>query len=326
QPSLETYDLIIVGAGPAGLAAAVYGASEGLKVAAIEREAPGGQAGQSSRIENYLGFPAGVTGADLTRRALTQATRFQAEMLVPVEAVSLERNDPFRIVRFDDGSAASCRALLIASGVSYRMLDARGADRLLGAGIHYGTSPLEAAEYAGEDVIVVGAGNSAGQAALYLSESARSVTIVVRGQKLESSMSAYLVERVLNKENISVLYESEVAETAGETHLNQVVVKGPKGQVALPATGMFVFIGQQPRTDWLGEVVQRDAKGFILTGTDCTRGPEWTLPRLPYPLETNVPGVFAAGDVRAGSTKRVASAAGEGAMAVRFIHDHLETL
>lgn len=326
RPQLETYDLVIVGAGPAGLAAAVYGASEGLKVVAVDREAPGGQAGQSSRIENYLGFPAGLSGADLTRRAVTQAARFMAEMLIPVEAVGLDRMDPFRIVRFEDGSAANCKAVLIATGVSYRMLQAEGAERLAGAGVFYGASPVEAAEYAGEDVIVVGSGNSAGQAALYLAATARSVHMVVRGSDLGSSMSAYLVDRISATENISLDYNTEIVAVEGAERLEKVTLQSPSGPRSEPIAAIFVFIGQAPRTDWVGDAVQRDQQGFIRTGSECTIGPEWTLARTPLPLETSLPGVFAAGDVRAGSTKRVASAAGEGAMAVRFIHDHLGSL
>lgn len=326
RPQLETYDLVIVGAGPAGLAAAVYGASEGLKVIAVEREAPGGQAGQSSRIENYLGFPAGLSGADLTRRAVTQAARFTAEMLVPVEAVGLERRDPFRMVRFVDGSAANCKAVLIASGVSYRMLPAEGAEKFAGAGVYYGASPVEAAEYAGVDVMIVGSGNSAGQAALYLTATARRVFVVVRGKDLASVMSAYLVERISTTENITLEYNTEVVAVEGAERVERVTVQSPDGLRSIPIAALFVFIGQAPRTDWVGDAVQRDQQGFILTGSECTVGAEWTLARRPFPLETSLPGVFAAGDVRAGSTKRVASAAGEGAMAVRFIHDHLAGL
>lgn len=326
RPQLDTYDLLIVGAGPAGLAAAVYGASEGLKVVAVDLEGPGGQAGQSSKIENYLGFPAGISGADLTRRAVAQAARFLAEMLVPVEAVALRRADPFRLIDLADGTVANCKAVLIATGVSYRMLPAEGADRFAGAGVYYGASPTEASEYAGEDVAIVGSGNSAGQAALYLAGKARSLQMIVRGDSLSTAMSAYLVERIAATSNIEILYQCEVKKVLGTDKLEQLVLDGPGRPRTLTVSAAFIFIGQAPRTDWLGDVVQRDAQGFILTGTACKPSPDWNITRAALPLETNVPGVFAAGDVRAGSIKRVASATGEGAMAVRMIHDHLSSL
>ncbi len=326
KPQLETYDLLIVGAGPAGLAAAVYGASEGLKVVVVDGEGPGGQASQSSKIENYLGFPAGLSGADLTRRAVAQASRFMAEMLIPVEATALERLDPFRVVRFGNGSGANCKAVLIATGVSYRMLPAAGADRFAGAGVYYGASGVEASEYANQVVAVIGGGNSAGQAALYLSATASSVQIVVRSADLSASMSSYLVERILATPNIEIVGQTNVIAVGGDQHVESMELDGPEGRRSVPVAALFVYIGQAPRTDWLGDAVQRDAQGFVLTGNDCTRSATWTLGRLPLPLETNLPGVFAAGDVRAGSTKRVASAAGEGAMAVRMIHEHLASL
>jgi thioredoxin reductase (NADPH) len=326
RPQLETYDLVIVGAGPAGLAAAVYGASEGLKVLAVDSEGPGGQASQSSKIENYLGFPAGLSGADLTARAVAQASRFKAEMLIPVEAVALERNDPFRVIRFGDGTAANAKSVLIATGVSYRMLPAEGADQFAGAGVFYGASGVEATEYANQDVAVIGGGNSAGQAALFLAAKASSVRIIVRGPDLGATMSAYLVDRIAETPNIEVVGSSEVLAVRGDPHVETIEIDGPAGQRSIPVAAAFVYIGQAPRTDWLGGEVQRDDHGFVLTGNECTPAAAWSLGRLPLPLETSLPGVFAAGDVRAGSTKRVASAAGEGAMAVRMIHEHLASL
>jgi thioredoxin reductase (NADPH) len=326
RPQLETYDLVIVGAGPAGLAAAVYGASEGLKVVVVDGEGPGGQASQSAKIENYLGFPAGLSGADLTRRAVAQATRFSAEMLIPVEAVALERHDPFRVVRFGDGTGANCKAVLIATGVSYRMLPAQGADRFAGAGVYYGASGVEATEYADQDVAVVGGGNSAGQAALYLAATASAVRIIIRGPDLTESMSAYLVDRIAATPNIEVVGKAEVLEVEGDAHVTAIEIEGPGGRRSIPIAAVFVYIGQAPRTEWLGDQVQRDDHGFVLTGNECTPGAAWTLGRQPLLLETSLPGVFAAGDVRAGSIKRVASAAGEGAMAVRMIHEHLASL
>jgi thioredoxin reductase (NADPH) len=326
KADLPHYDLVIVGGGPAGLAAAVYGASEGLSTLLVEREAPGGQAGQSARIENYLGFPVGLSGSDLTRRAVTQARRFGTEILVPAEAVSLERNDPFRILTLSDGSQINSRALLVATGVSYRLLPAEGAERLAGAGLFYGASVVEAHTYKDEDVLVIGAGNSAGQAAIYLAGFARSVTVLVRSTGLAESMSAYLVDRIGAIENIRVRYRAEVSALGGVNRLETVTVKdlGDGGEETLAVAAAFVFIGQTPRTEWLGELVQHDPQGFILTGTSCTD--TWSLERTRLPLETSVPGVFAAGDVRSGSIKRVASATGEGAMAVRFIHEHLASL
>ena len=326
RPQLETYDLVIVGAGTAGLAAAVYGASEGLKVVVVDGEGPGGQASQSSKIENYLGFPAGLSGADLTARAVAQAARFKAEMLIPVEAVALERNDPFRVIRCGDGTAANCKSVLIATGVSYRMLPAEGAERFAGAGVFYGASGVEANEYADQDLAVIGGGNSAGQAALYLAAKASSVRIIIRGSDLAATMSAYLVDRIKSTPNIEIVEKSDVLAVRGDPHVESIEVDGPAGRRSIPMAAAFVYIGQAPRTDWLGEAVQRDDHGFVLTGNECSPSAAWSLGRPPLPLETSLPGVFAAGDVRAGSTKRVASAAGEGAMAVRMIHEHLASL
>jgi len=331
QPELPTYDLVIVGGGPAGLAAAVYATSEGLKTLLAEEEAPGGQAGQSSKIENYLGFPSGLSGADLAHRAVTQARRFGTEMLVPVKAIGLSRNDPYRVVQLDGAGEVNCKALLVASGVSYRMLGVEGADRFLGAGIFYGASAVEAQRYQGERIAVVGGGNSASQAALYLSGFAREVYMLVKGDSLDSSMSAYLVKRIESTPNITVILRSQVVAALGDNRLRSVKVEtlDGGGQQDVEVSAAFVLIGQQPRTEWLSGLVARDERGFIVTGAEAItmRGfDRWPLARPPYPLETNIPGVFAAGDVRAGSTKRVASATGEGAMAVRFVHQHLETL
>ena len=248
-------------------------------------------------------------------------------MLIPVEAISLERLDPFRIdqVRRRD-SAANCKAVLIATGVSYRMLPAEGADRFAGAGVYYGASGVEAADYANQDVAVIGGGNSAGQAALYLSATASSVRIIIRSPDLAATMSSYLIERILATPNIEVVGETSVMAVRGDPHVESIEVEGPDGRRSIPVAALFVYIGQAPRTDWLGDAVQRDEHGFVLTGNECTPGAAWSLGRPPLPLETNLPGVFAAGDVRAGSTKRVASAAGEGAMAVRMVHEHLASL
>ena len=325
RPGLETYDLVIVGAGPAGLAASVYAASEGLDVIAVERQAAGGQAGQSSRIENYLGFPAGLTGAELTRRAVAQAARFHAEMVIPVEAVAISRNDPFRIVTFADGTQANARSVIIATGVNYRTLPAEGADKFAGRGIFYGASPLEALEHKGETVAVVGSGNSAGQAALYLAGYAEKVVMVIRGESLSPSMSSYLVDRI-QAEGIEVLTQSTVESVNGEAGVESIELSGPSGKSTVPISAAFVFIGQAPRTDWLAGLLQRDDQGFILTGRECQPEPGWSADRNPFLLETSLAGVFAAGDVRAGSIKRIASAAGEGAMAVSLVHQHLAKL
>ncbi|MGN6487502.1 MAG: FAD-dependent oxidoreductase [Devosia sp.] len=326
----ETYDLIVVGTGPAGLAAAVYGASEGLRTLLIEREAPGGQAGTSSRIENYLGFPVGLSGADLTRRGVAQAKRFGAEILTPMEAVKLESQDGYHIVTLSDGSRIASQALIVATGVSYRLLDAPGADRLSGAGLYYGAALTEALGMQGQDVFVVGAGNSAGQAVLHLARYAKSVTLLVRGNSLADSMSKYLIERIEATDNVTVRTGASVAELHGEENLEAISVRdAATGEVTrVPARAVFVFIGASPRTEWLKGNLQLDAQGFILSGPDLEhqagRKPAgWSVEREPYWLETSVPGVFVAGDVRRQSTKRIASAVGEGAMAVTFVHQHL---
>ena len=330
--ALPFYDLVIVGGGPSGLAAAVYGASEGLKTLMIEREAPGGQAGTTSRIDNYLGFPAGLSGADQARRAVAQASRLGAEVLTPQEVVGVTVEDPYKVVRLADGSQVSCHALLVATGVEYRKLDLPDAGRLTGSGVYYGGATTEASFYRGERVAVQGGGNSAGQAAVYLARFAEHVTVLVRADSLASGMSAYLVDQIEATANITVRVNvSVVALRGGETlEAVDVTEKGGGSPENLPVAAMFVFIGQAPRTDWLGDLVQRDDAGFVLTGPDLARAGErpsgWPLPREPFLLETNVPGIFCAGDVRSNSVKRIASSVGEGAMAVRFVHQHLADL
>ena len=321
------YDLCIVGGGPAGLAAAVYAASEGLRTVVVEREAPGGQAGQSASIENYLGFPRGLSGADLTHRAVAQVSRFGAEMLLPLEVVSFQKRGPVRAVCFGAAGEIEARALLAATGVSYRRLEAPGLAELTGRGIYYGASAGDAAQCADDDVVVVGAANSAGQAALNFAMYARRVLLLVRGDSLEDSMSLYLVARVRAAANIDVRLHSEVAGARGDGHLESVLLSdrrsGDTEEVAL--NWMFVFIGASPRTQWLGSDVVRDDKGFVVTGQDllASSPTAWSEGRSPLNLETSVPGVFAAGDVRLGSMKRVASAVGEGAMSVYLVHRYL---
>jgi thioredoxin reductase (NADPH) len=323
------YDLAIVGGGPAGLAAAVYGASEGLHTVMIEREAPGGQAGMSSRIENYLGFPSGLSGGDLARRAVVQAKRFGVEILSPQEALSVRSEGPYRILKLADESEISCHALMIATGVQWRRLDAPGIDRLQGAGIYYGGGATEALSCKGENVYVIGGANSAGQAAMNFAKYAERVIILVRGDSLASTMSQYLIDQIKTKANIQIWAHASVVEAHGETHLEEIsVLCSDSGKIErVPASSMFIFIGAQPRTNWLGGVVERDERGFILTGPDLIREgahPKgWPLERDPFLLETNVPGIFAVGDVRHGSVKRVASGVGEGSVAVQFIHQYL---
>ena len=323
------YDLAIVGGGPAGLAAAVYGASEGLHTVIIEREAPGGQAGMSSRIENYLGFPSGLSGGDLARRAVAQALRFGVEILAPQEVVNVRTEGSYRIIKLADGSEVSCHALMIASGVQWRRLEAPGVDRLQGAGVYYGGGATEALSCKGEIVYVVGGANSAGQAAMNFSRYAERVVILVRGESLSSTMSQYLIDQIKETPNIQIWTHASVAEVHGGTHLEEVsVLCSDTNKVErVPASSMFIFIGALPRTDWLGELVERDDRGFILTGPDLlwdgAHPKGWALERDPFLLETNVPGIFAVGDVRHGSVKRVASGVGEGSVAVQFIHQYL---
>jgi thioredoxin reductase (NADPH) len=323
QPAQDHYDLVIVGGGPAGLAAAVYGASEGLRTVLVEREAPGGQAGQSSRIENYLGFPAGLSGSDLARRATDQARRLGAELLTVQDAVALRAEGAGRLIDLSGGGTLSANCVLVASGVSYRKLEAPGFAELTGAGIYYGAALTEARSCSDQHVVIIGGANSAGQAAVYFSGYAAQVTMLVRGTGLERSMSQYLVEQLAALANVTVRTESSaIAAEGSDGHLRCLRVKGPDGEEMVDADACFVFIGAAPRTDWLDGVVARDDRGFILAGPDV-QDAGWALPREPYLLETSVPGVFVAGDVRARSIKRVASAVGEGSMAVSLIHQYL---
>ncbi|MFF7331212.1 FAD-dependent oxidoreductase [Streptomyces sp. NPDC090306] len=329
-PAADFYDLVVIGGGPAGLGAAVYGASEGLRTVLVERSATGGQAGQSSRIENYLGFPDGVSGAQLTDRARRQAGKFGAEILTAREVTGLEVNGSARTVRFSDGSAVAAHSVILATGVSYRQLPAPGADDLTGCGVFYGSALTEAASCQGHDVYIVGGANSAGQAAMYLARGAKSVTLLVRGESLTASMSYYLIQQINDASNISVRCGTVVESAHGDGRLEQLTLRDTAtGHTELvDAQWMFVFIGAAPLTDWLDGTVLRDERGFILAGPDLSAegGPPagWELDRPPYHLETNVPGVFVAGDARAESAKRVASAVGEGAMAVMLVHRYLE--
>ncbi|HEV3458338.1 MAG TPA: FAD-dependent oxidoreductase [Thermoanaerobaculia bacterium] len=326
------YDLVIVGGGPAGLAAAVYGASEGLRTLIVERDAAGGQAGTSSRIENYLGFPAGLSGAELARRAVAQAVRFGVEILNPQEATGLRREDPYRIVTLSDGSEVSCHALVVATGVSYRKLAVPDIDRLTDAGVYYGAAMTEALACKGEDVYLVGGANSAGQAAMYFARYARRVVMLVRGNSLFKGMSRYLVDQISQTPNIEVRLHASVVAVRGGDHLEEIdVTDAEAGTVeTLPTRSLFIFIGAEPRTAWLADVVERDAHGFLLAGSDLVRDGKlpagWNVDRQPFLLETSVPGVFVAGDVRHGSVKRVASGVGEGSITVSFVHQHLAHL
>ena len=329
QAERPFYDLTIIGGGPAGLAAAVYGASEGLRTVLIEREATGGQAGTSSRIENYLGFPSGLSGGELARRATTQAKRFGVEILAPQEATGVRVDGPYRVLTLADGGEISCHALVVAAGLAYRQLNVPGIDNLTGAGVYYGASLTEANACTDQPVFIVGAGNSAGQAALYLAEAAAKVVLLVRNDSLAKKMSQYLVERIETHPKIEVLLETEVAAVHGEEHLEAVTIRhrASKTEELQPASGLFIFIGAVPCTDWLKGVVKMDEHGFILTGLQVREEgklpKEWPLEREPFLSESSVPGIFAVGDIRANSVKRVASAVGEGSITVQFIHQYL---
>ncbi|WP_338886564.1 FAD-dependent oxidoreductase [Rhodococcus sovatensis] len=328
-PSGEFYDLVVIGGGPAGLGAALYGASEGLRTTLIERTATGGQAGQSSRIENYLGFPDGVSGAQLAERARRQALKFGAEVVTTQDVVGLEANGSARTVRFADGRSIDAQTVILSTGVAYRQLATPGIENFTGRGVFYGSAMTEAARCAEQDVYIVGGANSAGQAAVYLARGAKSVTILIRGQSLEASMSYYLIKQIDEHPRISVRTRTEVVGVAGDDHLESITLhnRATDSEETVAAQYLFLFIGAAPRTEWLDGFVVRDEHGFVVTGPDLVvdgRGPSgWDRDRLPHHLETSVPGVFAAGDVRSDSAKRVASAVGEGAMAVMLVHRYL---
>lgn len=324
------YDLAIIGGGPAGLATAVYGGSEGLTTVLIEGSAPGGQAGTSSRIENYLGFPAGLSGSELAGRAVAQARKFGVEMLTPRSVSSVEIEGPYRHLVLDDGSRISCHALMLSMGVSWRMLPAEGAEHFTDQGLYYGAALTEVDNCAGDTVYTVGAGNSAGQAAMRFAEKAAKVVMLVRGDSLEAKMSQYLVDRIYETENIEVRLHTEIVTCKGEDRLGTLTLRNrqTEDEEEVPATWLFVFIGATPRTEWIKDLIALDEQGFVLTGPDLREEhlTDWPLEREPWLLETNIPGVFAAGDVRHESVKRVASAVGEGSVSVHFVHRHLASL
>ena len=322
MPHDAAYDVAIIGGGPAGLAAAVYGGSEGLRTIMIEREAPGGQAGTSSRIENYLGFPAGVSGDDLANRALQQAKRFGTEILVTRNVIGIESADGCHTIALDGGDRMEARAIVIATGVSWRKLDADGAADLIGRGVYYGAAQTEALGTRGKDVYLIGGGNSAGQAAMFFANYARSVTLLVRGSSLEKSMSFYLIRQLHTKHNISVETGTTVLAVSGTAHIESITtrIEATGETQTRPADALFAFIGADAETAWIPEVLDRDARGYLKTGHDLAN---WTLARPPFLLETSVPGIFAAGDVRSTSVKRVASSVGEGSMVISFIHQYL---
>ncbi len=325
----EIYDVAIIGAGPAGLAAAVYGGSEGLKTLLIEKRAPGGQAGTSSRIENYLGFPKGLSGSDLARRAITQATRFGVEFLSPQEVVSIETVDQYKKISMADGSCVNAKAVVITTGVNYRMLESKGLSDFTGAGVYYGAAMTEAHAFKDKQVYIVGGGNSAGQAAMYLSTFAEKVHIVIRRDSLASTMSAYLIDQINGTENIELVPFTEVIEASGNGQLQKLVLRNNQSDECkgVDADGLFIFIGARPYTDWVTENVIKNEKGFIETGKELGKYENfpkvWKLDRQPFMLETCNPGIFAAGDVRAGAMNRVASAVGEGAMSIKYVHEYL---
>jgi thioredoxin reductase (NADPH) len=329
-PSSDFYDLIVIGGGPAGLGSAVYGASEGLRTVLVERTATGGQAGQSSRIENYLGFPDGVSGAQLTERARRQAVKFGAELITTRDVVALEVNGGARTVRFADGASIDAHTVILATGVAYRLHGAPGLDRLTGRGVYYGSALTEASSCIQQDVYIVGGANSAGQAAVYLARQARSVTLLVRGKSLQDSMSYYLIQQIAAIDNITVRTGTELVEVHGDEHLERLTLRDRTADTTetVDAGWLFVFIGAEPHTEWLDGVLVRDTHGFVVAGPDlaASGAPAWALDRAPFHLETSVPGVFVAGDARSESAKRVASAVGEGAMAVMFVHRYLEGL
>jgi thioredoxin reductase (NADPH) len=322
------YDLVIVGGGPAGLAAAVYGASEGLRTVMIEREAPGGQAGTSSRIENYLGFPVGLSGGDLARRAVTQAKRFGVEILTPQEVRTLQTQDNYHTVTLSDQSEISCHTVILAMGVAWRRLKVPGVEAFTGAGVYYGAAQTEAAACKDEEVYVIGGANSAGQAAMYFSKYARQVRMLVRGDSLAKSMSQYLIDQIEETDNIEVLCFHSVIEAQGSDRLEKILVKDSQTDEikTFETNSLFIFIGATPSTEWLEGTVQRDERGFVYTGSDLPKNIPWPLERDRFLLETNVPGIFAVGDVRHGSVKRVASGVGEGSICVQFVHRYLAQL
>ena len=328
-PRWEVYDVAIIGAGPAGLAAAVYGASEGLKTLVIEAKTPGGQAAASSRIENYLGFPTGLSGSDLTRRALTQVRRFGAEMLSPCKVKNITVKDGYKLLTLDDGSTVTARSVVVTTGVDYRQLDTPGIAELRCAGVYYGSSLSEASSHSGRPVYIIGGGNSAGQSALYLSQYAERVYIVIRKADLSSTMSTYLTEQIRNVNNIVVIPNAEIKSAKGADRLESLVIgySGTGVNETVEAAALYIFIGARPHTDWLDNVVLKDEKGFIETGPTLFRRRDfaqfWKEKREPYLLETSCPGIFAAGDVHAGSMARVASAVGEGALAINLAHKYL---
>ncbi|MDX2305477.1 MAG: FAD-dependent oxidoreductase [Microscillaceae bacterium] len=329
QADSELYDVTIIGAGPAGLAAAVYGGSEGLKTLLIEKRAPGGQAGTSSRIENYLGFPSGLSGADLARRAITQAQRFGIEFLSPQEVIEIKSQDQYKTIKLLDGTEIHTRSIVITTGVDYRRLDTKGLEQFTGAGVYYGAATTEAQACKNQDVYIVGGGNSAGQAAMYLAKFARNVFIVIRKEDLSSSMSQYLIDQIAGTPNIQLLPKTEVVEALGKERLEELVIEHieTKELQKVPAGSLFIFIGAKPYTDWVNQEILKNDKGFVKTGRDLLTDHHfkkiWKKDREPFLLETSVPGIFAAGDVRSGAMNRVASAVGEGAMAIKFVHEYL---
>ncbi len=333
KADLPFYDLIVIGGGPAGLAASVYGAADGLKTLLIEREAPGGQAGRSSRIENYLGFPTGLSGGDLARRAVAQARRFGVEILTPQEVAGLRADGPSRVVKLADGAEIAGRAVLVASGISYRTLDIPGAEKLLGAGVYYYAPMSDAISYRDGDIYIIGGANSAGQAAMYFSKFARKVTMVVRGAALSMTMSQYLEDQITATKNIGVLVNTNVINVCGEGHCESVTLRNSKTgeERTAPATALLIYAGALPRTEWLAGIVERDQSGYVISGQHLSSGESrrpkgWSASRDPFYLETSVPGIFVAGDVRHRSAKGVTSGVGEGAMAVKLVHEYLATL